>query len=160
WKRSKERLVASIGRRKFARLHLLEPSLVTLGLQLFEYRGIQRGRWCLTSRRSPITLVDHGLDQLLTVHGLARLAQHLGGRAEAAQLPLALGLFLLTTLLLALGFGRRDWRFRCSGFRRGWRRLGFPRLGLGFPLATLALAGTRGLTALGIRTDNLDPLFG
>src|SRR5262249_42197297 len=97
---------------KLAAFGLAEAGLALLGLQLAQYCGIQRGRWRLAARRSPVALGGHGGDHLLAVHGLARFAERARGGVQGAGL---LGLGLLGFGLLGLG------RFLGLG------RLGLPR---------------------------------
>lgn len=63
-----------------------------------EHCGIQRRCWRPASGRGPVALRCHRRNQLLAIHGLARLAENLGGGVQGAQ-------FLLPTVgLLRLRF--------------------------------------------------------
>src|SRR5262249_31036915 len=90
---------------ELAALGLAAAGLALLGLQVARCCGIQSGRSRLAAGTGPVSLVGHGGDHLLAVHGLAGFAEHARGGVQGAGL---LGLGLLGFGLLGfglLGFG-------------------------------------------------------
>src|SRR5439155_26759231 len=81
--RRRLRLAAQL---ELAALGLAEACLAFLGLQLAQNCRVQSRGWGLAARRSPVALGGHGVDHLLTVHGLTLLGEHLGGGVQGAGL--------------------------------------------------------------------------
>ena len=96
---------------ELAAFRLHEPGILALGFYLPEHCGVKSGVRGRAVGRGPVLLAAHLLDQLLAIHRLALLAQHLGGGVQGAD-------------LLGLGFGLG---LRSFG---SWRALGRRRVAL------------------------------
>jgi hypothetical protein len=99
-----------------------EPGLSALDLHLSQDGGVQRGVGRQAVGAGPVPLPSHHLNQLNTVHRLARLFQDASGGVQGADL-LSLG-FLGLRLALRLGFA---FRWCCGHCRLG---VAFDRCGL------------------------------